>query len=171
MFTLFGTLTNFTCLKRLGIPEAFLVDRRLENENFEQLLPPTLEILQLQYGMGFKQSYVEERHLRVVHFLNLPRLKRFIWWDQQAECLGARTYEASSEVFELSNKLRRHVVIFRYTNTPYYKETPLAGDESSDSFEHGFEQGFTSRDSSAEGFSILGEEFDDGEWLDEHLEM
>ncbi|KAL8637155.1 MAG: hypothetical protein Q9226_009151, partial [Calogaya cf. arnoldii] len=168
---LFGSLTYFICLKRLAIPEGILVGTGLNNQKIEELLPPTMVILQLQYGMGYYQGYTWERHLRAVRVLKLPLLERFIWWDQQPECFGRRTYEASSGVFELRNKFRQNGVRFQYKNTPYYRETPLAGDESRNDFDVGVEYGFPMEDIFTQGFYASLEEFDHGIWLDEHLGM
>lgn len=93
---LMGTLTNYHNLKRLAIPEPFLVG--LEDMSFHQLLPPLLEELQMQYPMGVKNPVLDRqgdvgsrppyRLMRMKRLAEnkasiVPRLKHVIWWFQQ----------------------------------------------------------------------------------------
>ncbi|KAL8905280.1 MAG: hypothetical protein Q9171_006729 [Xanthocarpia ochracea] len=173
--TLFGTLTHFSSLKRLGILETFLVKH--EEQSFHHLLHPSLEILQLQYAMGFSQGEDEERAMRIKRMscllknkdLSVPRLRRLIWWDQQAGCWSQKTYGPSSAMFELGKAAGCVGVRFQYKNASYFKDTPLAVQE--DPVDLGVEHGYLGGNLSPGDFCVLAEEYDDGGWLDGHLEM
>lgn len=129
----FGTLTHFTCLKRLGIPETFLTSPK--DRSLEHLLPSSLELLQLQYPMSFNQGHDSERPRRVERLeilaknkdLKLPLLKHIIWWDQQAECWSGTTYGPAWDMRELRKMFQSIDVKFRYRNASDYKKTPLDG--------------------------------------------
>lgn len=60
--SLFGTLAQYRHLKRLAIPEPFLVPDYVST--LHQCLPSQLEDLQLQYPMGFEQSLDNQRKIR-----------------------------------------------------------------------------------------------------------
>ncbi|KAL8916577.1 MAG: hypothetical protein Q9172_006242 [Xanthocarpia lactea] len=173
--TLFGTLTHFSSLKRLGILETFLAKH--EDRSFDHLLPPNLESLQLQYAMGSNQGHDEERTMRIKRMscllknkdLNVPRLRRLIWWDQQTECWSHMTYGPLSAMFELRHAARCVGVRFQYKNASYFKDSPLAVQE--DPVDLGVEHGYLGGDLSPEDFCVLEEEYDDARWLDGHLGM
>ena len=91
-----GTLVGYHNLKRLAIPEPFLVSA--QDDSFHQMLPPQLEELQIQYPMGVR-ILVMDRHgdaaIEVSYRLtrmqrlarnkeaSVPRLKHVVWWFQQ----------------------------------------------------------------------------------------
>lgn len=176
--TLYGSLTQFVCLKRLGVPETFLANR--EDGKFDHLLPPSLCYLQLQYPMGFNQGYDEERPQRTQRLrcllrnkdLNLPLLEKLVWWDQQPECWSGTTYGPSIDIFELGEMFRCNDVKFQYKNASYYIDTPLAGaPDPIDARQAFLDTGYLDDISCpwAGEKGMLGEEYDYGEWLDGHL--
>lgn len=84
---LFGSLASYINLKRLDIPETFLVQRN--GFTFHEWLPPSLEILQLQFPLQHNEDLDEElplRFERLEHLAEnklacLPALTRVIWWN------------------------------------------------------------------------------------------
>lgn len=56
---------------------------------------------------------------------------------------------------------------FQYRNTSDYKDTPLAGEEGAFGVEHEYLDGDLSDD---EEICVQWEEYDDGSWLDVHME-
>ncbi|KAL8761022.1 MAG: hypothetical protein Q9184_002811 [Pyrenodesmia sp. 2 TL-2023] len=130
--SLFGSLAQFQCLKRLGIPETFLASH--DDGKFDHLLPSSLSYLQLQYPMGFNQGHDEERPQRIQRLrclvtdkdLNLPLMKDLIWWDQQADCWNGTTYGPTTDMVQLGELCRCGGVEFQYKNESYYEDTPLA---------------------------------------------
>lgn len=91
-----GSLIGYHNLKRLAIPEPFLV--ALKDPSFHKMLPPQLEELQIQYPTGVRQPVIDRqgdaegappyRLLRMQKLAKnketlIPRLKRVIWWFQQ----------------------------------------------------------------------------------------
>ena len=89
-----GPLTNYHNLKRLAIPEPFLVG--LPDLSFHSILPPNLQELQIQYPVRVLitslQMPVSERayyHVSKMETLAnnkeefVPRLKHVVWWFQR----------------------------------------------------------------------------------------
>ncbi|KAL8919487.1 MAG: hypothetical protein Q9208_006772 [Pyrenodesmia sp. 3 TL-2023] len=131
--SLFGSLAQFRCLKRLGIPETFLASH--EDERFDHPLPPNLSCLQLQYSMGSDPGHDEKRPQRIQRLrclltdkdLNVPLLKDLIWWYEQPECWTGITYGPETDIFELGEMFRCEGVRFQHKIATYYMDTPLAG--------------------------------------------
>ena len=139
-WSLFGSLAHFTRLKRLGIPEIFLVSQ--EDESFHQLLPSNLETVQLQHPMGRTQDNLDPFRTRRVNRLKrlaenqqrvLPRLKRFIWWEQQPECWTGTQYGPASDMQELMEVYHKIGVMFEFLSSPFFDLTPLAMDNKEES--------------------------------------
>lgn len=131
--SLFGSLAHFTRLKRLGIPETFLVGQ--EDDMFHQFLPSTLEILQLQHPMGRtsenRDPYRTHRVDRLKRLAKdqqsvLPRLRRLIWWEQQPECWCGTQYGPVSDMQELMEVYQNIDVAFEFLSCPFFDLTPLA---------------------------------------------
>lgn len=131
--SLFGSLAHFTRLKRLGIPETFLV--RQEDEIFHQFLPLSLEIMQLQHPMGRTPINRDPYRIRRIDRLKrlagnqqrvLPRLRRFIWWEQQPECWTGTQYGPASDMQELMEVYHKIGVMFEFVSCPFFDLTPLA---------------------------------------------
>ena len=89
-----GTLTHYHSLKRLAIPEPFLVG--LPDLSLHSILPPQLEVLQVQYPIRTlircTQMHVFQRpyyHVSKMETLAkskeefVPRLKHVVWWFQR----------------------------------------------------------------------------------------
>ncbi|KAG6988519.1 hypothetical protein G7Y79_00072g097810 [Physcia stellaris] len=131
--SLFGSLAHFTRLKRLGIPETFLVRR--EDEMFHQLLPENLEIMQLQHPMGRTSNNRDPYRIRRIDRLKrlardqqrvLPRLRRLIWWEQQPECWTGTRYGPASDMQELMDVYHDIGVTFEFLSCPFFDLTPFA---------------------------------------------
>lgn len=101
---LIGTLTSFHSLKRLAIPEPFLVRHR--DAAFHSLLPRQLEELQIQHPFGTstdarqidparQSSYhlVRMERLAMNKEESVPRLKYLVWWFQQTPRQGSHAEE------------------------------------------------------------------------------
>ncbi|KAI4276456.1 MAG: hypothetical protein LQ337_002472 [Flavoplaca oasis] len=170
---LFGPLTSFPCLQRLGIPESFLANA--EDPCFDHLLPRSLELLQIQYARGFSPYGDTGRHRKIERLLNLLRatdwelrsLKRVIWWDQQPQEEHYATYGPFLDVFELGISFWCKDVRFQYINASLYEDTILAGSEYPPGINTADFKGWLS----PEDLCHMEEEFDDGKWLDQHLGM
>ena len=134
--TLFGTLTHFKNLKRLAIPEPFIA---AENVSImHQMLPSSLEDLQLQYPMGFSheldgrrgERYDKIRDLATSTPVHLAQLKRVIWWYQQADCCcddGKKARLDNADILSGLTQCFEHVgVQFDSLSTPFYEHTPFA---------------------------------------------
>lgn len=138
--SLFGTLARCRHLKRLAIPEPFLVPNYVFT--LHQCLPSQLADLQLQYPMGFTQGLDNQRKIRQARIHNLgldkhrslPKLKRIIWWYQQSECWsespGRPTRYGDSEVLTNMVALFKDVgVHFEWLSASYFDETPFGARE------------------------------------------
>ncbi|KAG7001961.1 hypothetical protein G7Y79_00030g064940 [Physcia stellaris] len=88
--SLFGSLIGYRHLRRLAIPEPFLVSAAAST--LDEAFPVSLEKIQLQYPMGYTQGYDTARPLRISRLDRLaenkeqflPKLKTLLWWDQHA---------------------------------------------------------------------------------------
>lgn len=86
---LFGSLGAYISLKRLGIPESFLVQRH--SPALLEWLPASLEVLQLQFQLRGDMELLEEeephqferiKHLAAIKLARLPALRCVTWWVQ-----------------------------------------------------------------------------------------
>lgn len=87
---------NYTNLKRLAIPEPFLLPH-LASQTFHHSLPDHLEELQIQYPVGFTDQHPDRdlpgprfRVSRMKALANyridhLPNLSHVVWWYQQCD--------------------------------------------------------------------------------------
>ena len=135
-----GSLAHFTALKRLGIPETFLVNSR--QDSMSQLLPSSLAVLQLQYPIsvelgpgpsGFNNEPFPILHLRILAAEKseyLPRLARLIWWEQHSERFDPWTCWTRFDFEILEAELGEQNVEFTFVSSPFYAGTPLAADEA-----------------------------------------
>lgn len=88
--SLFGSLLAYRRLRRLAIPEPFLVSTA--TSTFDEVFPVSLEEIQLEYPMGLTLGYDTARPLRISRLERLaenkekllPKLKTLVWWDQYA---------------------------------------------------------------------------------------
>ena len=136
-------LTDYTSLKRLAIPEPFLLSAP-NSASFHQLLPDQLEELQIQYPMGFTEKHPERdltgpqyriartealAKYRVDH---LPKLNHIVWWYQQCQSCAVADdgegpmYDPVVELRSLCVSFRELGVKFEWTSKPYFGSTPLA---------------------------------------------
>ena len=137
---LIGSMTHYTALKRLGIPETFLVAPR--QDSLRGLLPSSLVVLQLQYPMMFElgsNMEIEREHpYRIDRLRSLalhkaedhPLLARLIWWEQYPETTVPRaSYRNHFDFRILGGKLGHENVEFTFVSSPFYAGTPLAAEE------------------------------------------
>ena len=108
-----GSLTGYSNIKRLAIPEPLLVVVHDEASTLVDVLPPNIEELQLQSPMPFTQGLDKDRATRIkrleqvaaAKLLRFPALRRVVWWAQPTECwsdgIGLR-YEPVSDMHHLS---------------------------------------------------------------------
>lgn len=68
-----GTFSNYLSLKKLAIPEAFLV--HFQGTAFHKFLPPSLEYLQLQYAEGVGSEHSISRSYRAMRTGKLVKSK------------------------------------------------------------------------------------------------
>lgn len=136
--SLIGSLAGYPNLKRLGIPEPFLVKVEDETSTLLDVLPPNIEELQLQFPMLFMQGKDKYRATRIkrlgqiaaVKNVRFPSLRRVIWWSQPAECwwndddIGL-LYGPVVNMDHLSTVFHKVGVKFEWFNTPYFGDTPL----------------------------------------------
>ena len=153
-----GSMTHYTALKRLGIPERFLTTRR--KPSLCGLLPSGLVVLQLQHEMANPKGRSAEAKLdhrsRMLRASCLaeckesefPLLARFIWWEQKAK--GGTI----SDFQEREVQFREKGVEFTYVSSPFYAATPLAAEEAEMDEE---DQGLTRWNPLSEEHSSLSE--------------
>lgn len=128
------SLLTFTALKRLAIPENFLIPSHGQRNSIHDLLPPSLCELQLQH-------YVEDvrvdrdlpRRLKIYTSLaenkssSLPALKRIVCWYQQytetLRCPDATLAPAVAE--NLADRFRTVGVRFEWGKTSLFLATPF----------------------------------------------
>lgn len=136
-------LKNYTRLRRLAIPEPFLLPAS-DSASFHQLLPDQLEELQIQYPMGFTEKH-PDRDLPSLQFRiprmealvkyrvdHLPNLNRVVWWYQQCQSctVGEDSegpiYDPVVELRSLCVSFKELGVKFEWISKPYFGSTPLA---------------------------------------------
>lgn len=136
-------LKDYTSLKRLAIPEPFLL-LAFDSPTFHQSLPDQLEKLQIQYPMGFTDK-LPDRDLPGPQFRisrmealaeyridHLPNLKHVVWWYQQCQsCVVGDdnerpTYDPVVDLRGLCVSFKDHGVKFEWISNPYFGDTPLA---------------------------------------------
>ncbi|KAG4433812.1 hypothetical protein IFR05_010694 [Cadophora sp. M221] len=138
--SLFGSLARYPNLKRIAIPDELLVVVRNENSTLVDVLPPKLEVLQLQFAMLLMQGPDRDRSLRVNRLLQLaaakearfPALRRVIWWCQPSDCWygdGSR-YGPSSDMDDLKAAFQEVDVEFDFISGSYFEDSPFGGEES-----------------------------------------
>ena len=136
-------LNDYTSLKRLAIPEPFLLPAS-NSASFHGLLPDQLEELQIQYSMGFTEKNPERdlpgpqfrinrmealAKYRVDH---LPKLNHIVWWYQQCQSCAARDdsegpiYDPVGDLSSLCVSFEELGVKFEWISKPYFGSTPLA---------------------------------------------
>lgn len=92
--SLIGSLVGYSNIRRLALPEPFLVVVGDEASTLVDVLPPNLEDLQLQFPMLFIQGKDRYRSIRIkrleqvaaAKIVQFPALRRVVWWSQPAEC-------------------------------------------------------------------------------------
>ena len=138
-----GILADFDHLRRLALPEPFLVS--LSDASFHQLLPPRLEELQVEFPMDGKKDVYRQgnslggreslyRHWRMQKLAKskakcLPGLNHVIWWFQPTSRqvgMGERLPFESEQMEELFEDFGRVGVKFEWISTPFFKDTPFA---------------------------------------------
>lgn len=136
-------LKDYTRLKRLAIPEPFLLPHSA-SQTFHQLLPDQLEELQIQYPMGFTDKHPDRdlpgpqfrlsriKALAKYRIDHLPNLNHIVWWYQQCGSCAvgddneAPIYDPVDDLRSLCVSLRDLGVKFEWISKPYFGSTPLA---------------------------------------------
>ncbi|RDW72937.1 hypothetical protein BP6252_06844 [Coleophoma cylindrospora] len=137
--SLYGSLKGYHNLRRLAIPEPFLVIVQDSTSTLVDILPPELEDLQIQFPMLFMQGKDKNRATRVKRLEQLaaakiqqfPRLKRVVWWSQPAECWDDRQglrYGPESDMEHLAATFRNVGVQFEWLTRAYFEDTPFGDD-------------------------------------------
>lgn len=134
--SLIGSLAGYHNVKRLAIPEPFLVTEEDETSTLVNVLPPNLQELQLQFPMLFIQGKDKYRATRIkrleqlaaAKLIRFPALRRVIWWSQPAECwddgIGSR-YGPVSDMDHLITTFYKAGVKFEWLSTAYFEDTPF----------------------------------------------
>lgn len=136
-------LKDYTKLKRLAIPEPFLL-LAFDSPTFHQLLPDQLEELQIQCPMGFMEAH-SNRGLPPLEFQiprmealakyridHLPNLNYIVCWYQLCD-IGVVGNDNETLICDLKNNLSGLRVSFRdlgvrfeWIANPYFGYTPFA---------------------------------------------
>jgi hypothetical protein len=138
--TLFGSLVEYSKVKRLAIPEQFLVRPWDETHTLVDVLPPNLEELQLQYPMGrynkedaYRKTRVRRlKQLAAAKLWRFPALRRVIWWAQAPECWDdgvGEAYGPVSDMRRLRQKFSEVGVKFEWMCYAYFSGTPFQREE------------------------------------------
>ena len=136
-------LKDYTNLKRLAIPESFLLIA-FDSQTFHQTLPDQLEELQIQYPMGSADKHPDRdlpgtqfRILRMEALAeyrsgHFPNLNYIVWWYQQWQSCVVGDIE-EGPIYNPAIDLRRLCVSFRdlgvrfeWISKPYFGYTPFA---------------------------------------------
>ncbi|MCJ1485832.1 hypothetical protein MMC06_006007 [Schaereria dolodes] len=136
-----NSFASFRSLKKLGIPEIFLTSHSNTSTTLHERLPPSLEVLQLQYSPLFSARFTgrEMRHrhkslkkLAANKSTFLPALKRIIYWDHkgQTERMFFRSSEAYAWAMDPIVRMFEEVgVKFECVFAYRLEETPLVRDD------------------------------------------
>ncbi|KIN00687.1 hypothetical protein OIDMADRAFT_180863 [Oidiodendron maius Zn] len=131
--SLIDSLSGYSNLKLLAIPEPFLVMVQDEASTLVDVLPSSLEELQLQFPMGYG-SEDENRATRIkrleqvaaakpVQFL---ALKRVVWWEQPTRSLeGKVVYGPLSDMDHLTTTFNKVGVKFEWCSTAFFECSPF----------------------------------------------
>jgi hypothetical protein len=138
-----GGLTGYPNIKKLAVPEPFLVVVEDEESTLVDVLPPNIEELQLQFPMRFMQGEDRDRAVRIkrleqvaaVKHIRFQALRRVIWWSQPAECWddadsnGLR-YGPVSDMEHLRGTFIKVNVKFEWLCTALFENTPFRHKDS-----------------------------------------
>lgn len=127
-------LLNYTALKRLAIPEHFLIPSSGQRNSLHDILPPSLCGLQLQHYMkDVKVDHDLPRRLKLYTGLaenkrtSLPALKRLVCWYQQytedLHCPDAVLVPGIAE--NLAHRFNKVGVRFQRSKTSMFLATPF----------------------------------------------
>lgn len=128
------SLLKFVALKRLAIPEHFLIPSSGQRSTLHDLLPPSLHELQLQhYLKDIKVDHDLPRRLKLYTSLaenkgtSLPALKRLVcWYQQYTETLRCPDAVLAPAVAEnLADRFRKVGVRFQWGKTSMFLATPF----------------------------------------------
>lgn len=128
------SLLNFAALKRLAIPEHFLIPSNGQRNSLHDALPPSLCELQLQHYMkDVKVDHDLPRRLQLYtglaenKYTSLPALRRLVCWYQQyteaLRCPDATLAPAIAEY--LADRFRKVGVRFQWGKTSMFLATPF----------------------------------------------
>ncbi|RDW87840.1 hypothetical protein BP5796_03534 [Coleophoma crateriformis] len=137
--SLYGSLKGYPNLRRLAIPEPFLVIVEDSASTLMDVLPPNLEDLQLQFPMLCMQEQDKNGETRVNRLKQLaaaktqqfPGLKRVVWWSQPAECWDDRQglrYGPEFDMEYLAATFRNVGVQFERLTRASFDDTPFGDD-------------------------------------------
>lgn len=131
-----NTFGNFTTLKRLALPEQFLVPRNSPKENMHDLLPSSLCELQLEHCLDTSDTD-DELPIRLKRYRSLanskhtclPALKHVIWWyhirdflrDRYAGTLPFEDALKLVDVFKCNGVMFEWGVASEFLATPFGK--------------------------------------------------
>ena len=129
--SLIGSLACYSYLRRLAIPEPFLVVVGNEASTLVDVLPPNIEELQLQIPLLLTQGWDKNRATRIRRLdqlaaaksVRFPTLRRVIWWSQPAECCGGIQDWPVEDMYHLTTAFEKFDVKFEWLWTPYFHET------------------------------------------------
>ena len=128
------SLLNFTALKRLAIPEYFLIPSKDRRNSLHGILPPSLCELQLQHHMkDVEVDHDLPRRLELYTSLcqnkctSLPALKHLIcWYQQHQDVLRYPDANLDPAVAEnLAGQFREVGVRFQWGKTAVFLATPF----------------------------------------------
>ncbi|CAF9935911.1 hypothetical protein IMSHALPRED_010389 [Imshaugia aleurites] len=128
------SLLNFAALKRLAIPEHFLIPSKGRRKTLHDLLPPSLYVLQLQHCVNdVRVDRDLPRRLKLYTSLaknkctNLPALKRLVcWYKQYTEPLLFEDAVLPLVVAEhLADRFRKVGARFQWVKTSMFLSTPF----------------------------------------------
>jgi hypothetical protein len=122
--SLIGSLAGYSYLRRLAIPEPFLL---------VDVLPPNIEELQLQIPLLLMQGWDKNRATRIRRLdqvaaaksVRFPALRRVIWWLQPTECCGGIQDWPVEDMYHLTTAFEKVGVKFEWLWTDYFHETPF----------------------------------------------
>ena len=135
-------LANFQRLRKLAIPEQFLINDSagsLSTASIHDFLPPSLEVLQLQYEWRGEDADRDMRNARMRSLLenlrkSLPVLKMVVLWESwDKDDLHNSILQTFPNLHQFCELFHTHGVLFNACSDRTFNMTPLGMEGSSSS--------------------------------------
>lgn len=140
-----GSLVGYSNIRRLAIPEPFLVVKDDEATTFLEMLPPNLKELQPQFPLLYMHNEDTEREVRIkrleqlaaVKTVRFPALREVAWWTQPtAHWTTIPLKYTLSDMEHLEETFNMVGVKFNWTITACFESSPFGEKDDSQPWGH-----------------------------------